>query len=443
MSKTYKSEELDELRALFEKNVVPFIEANKDLRVQEKWHTGKAMWHWMIDQGMVSERLHIAGDENHDDPKAPPEGHPLWRIAFRRKVRKDPRLDYMMVGARKGPQVKFGSGPVEVAQQSSVDEPSVNDDEVEANLDDVGEPSTITEQHAKLALNFLLKHVLQQRDGVMPKITYLELAGEIGRVNKHGLPWARGMGRILFKITQWLDDLKNPWPEEIPYLTTVVVAGTGKNKGLPGIGVAGKWRGYDSLSRIQKEEMVNNEYDRILNFGSRWAAVADMLGLEGIEMPELPPGGSISGKRGGGESPAHEALKLHVLANPQLVGAEADSFGKDEADLLSGDIIDVLFRSKTHWVGVEVKSRTSDKNFDDYRRGVFQAIKYQAVLKAQAKYEFPNDTIAVKVYLVLETNMPAEYMALVEQHEVNVIAQVVPTPVVHENNSVPVVPMKA
>ena len=426
MSKTYKIEELDELKTLFEKNVVPFIEANKDLRVKEKWHTGKAMWHWMIDQGIVSERLHNAGDEYHDDPKAPPEGHPLWRIAFRKKVREDPRLDYMMVGARKGPQSKLSSKPGEVAQQVSVEEKFSNDDELEAYLDDLSEPSNITEQHAKLALSFLLKHVLEQRDGVIPKITYLELAREIGRLKKHGLPWARGMGRVLFKVTQWLDDLNNPWPEEIPYLTTIVVAGTGKNKGLPGVGVAGKWKGYDSLSRIQKEEMVNNEYDRILNFGSRWAAVANMLGFDPVQLPELPPGGSISGKCGGGESPAHEALKLHVLANPQIVGAPLDSLGKEESDLLSGDVIDVLFRSKNQWVGVEVKSRTSDKNFDDYRRGVFQAIKYLAVLEAQAKYEYPHEVIDVKVYLVLESSMPPEYMPLVEQHNVNVIAQVVP-----------------
>ncbi|MDO8455391.1 MAG: hypothetical protein Q7T07_00555 [Burkholderiaceae bacterium] len=84
---------------------------------------------------------------------------------------------------------------------------------------------------------------------------------------------------------------------------------------------------------------------------------------------------------------------LVVLANPHLVGASGDSIGTVEADLLSGDAIDVLFKSETHWVGVEVKSRTSDKNELDYRRGIFQAIKYQVVLEAQAKYERPNDSI--------------------------------------------------
>ncbi len=120
------------------------------------------------------------------------------------------------------------------------------------------------------------------------------------------------------------------------------------------------------------------------------------------------------------------ALKLYVLSNPQLVGASADSIGKDEADLLSGDAIDVLFKSETHWVGVEVKSRTSDKNELDYRRGIFQVIKYQAVLEAQAKYERPHEDIDVKVYLVLETDMPKVFKRLAAEHKVKFKSGIVP-----------------
>lgn len=300
------------------------------------------------------------------------------------------------------------------------------DDLDEGNLDVDGEQPTITEQHAAAALPFLVEHVLKQRDGVMQKLTYVEVAEKIGRLNRHGKPWARGMGRVLGKITESIDRLKNPWPEAIPYLTTIVVDSTGSNKGLPGLGVAGKWRGYDLLSRSEKEAKVMGEYDKILSFGSRWLEVLSRLGVESPTLPVLPPAGSIGGRYGGGESPAHKALKLYLLSNPQLVGASADSIGKDEADLLSGDAIDVLFKSETHWVGVEVKSRTSDKNELDYRRGIFQAIKYQAVLEAQARYERPNEAIDVKVYLVLETDMPKVYRRLVSDHRVNVKSGVVP-----------------
>jgi hypothetical protein len=300
------------------------------------------------------------------------------------------------------------------------------DDLDEGNLDVDGEPSSITEQHAAAALPFLVEHVLKQRDGVMDKLTYVEVAEKIGRLNRHGKPWARGMGRVLGKITENIDRLKSPWPEVIPYLTTIVVDSTGSNKGLPGVGVAGKWKGYDLLSRSEKESKVMGEYDRILDFGSRWLEVLALLGIKLPASPELPPAGSNGGRYGGGESPAHMALKLYVLSNPQLVGASADSIGKDEADLLSGDAIDVLFKSETHWVGVEVKSRTSDKNELDYRRGIFQVIKYQAVLEAQAKYERPHEDIDVKVYLVLETDMPKVFKRLAAEHKVKFKSGIVP-----------------
>ncbi|MDQ0572611.1 hypothetical protein QFZ42_004445 [Variovorax paradoxus] len=300
------------------------------------------------------------------------------------------------------------------------------DDLGEGTLEAEGEVPSITEQHAGLALPVLVEHVLKQRDGVMNRLTYEEVAARIGRLNKHGKPAALGMGGVLGKVTERLDRLKNPWPEAIPYLTTVVVDGTGPNKGLPGVGIAGKWKGYDSLTRSEKESMVMGEYDRILDFGSRWLDVLALLGVEDPVGPELPPVGGRGGRYGGGESPQHKALKLYVLANPHLVGASADSVGQDEADLLSGDVIDVLFKSETQWVGVEVKSRISDKNELDYRRGIFQVVKYQAVLEAQAKYERPNDDVDVKVYLVLETDMPRVFLELVAEHGVNLKSRVVP-----------------
>lgn len=419
---SYKPENLSALKALFFKHLDAFVEANNDVRVDKKWQTGEAMWDWMILQGLVPNLLRIAGDEIHHDHKTKAKGHPLWRFAFRRTLRADARLEHMMVGANSGPRTN-GTPLLNDFEGTDAEE---DDDENEANLEVVGESPSITEQHAKVAASVLLRHVLDQEDGVMEPLTYLQVARAIGRHNKHGVPWARGMGRVLGKITEWIDALQYAFPEQIPYLTTIVVAGSGTNSGLPGVGIAGKWKGYDTYTRIQKEMMVDKEYDHILNFGSRWETVGELLGLEGFRTPELTPTVQIFRRRGGGESPAHKALKLHVLANPQLVGASSEFDGVAEADLLSGDAIDVLFRSKTQWVGVEVKSRTSDKNWHDYRRGIFQAIKYQAVLEAQAKYENPLNNIEVKVLLVLESSMPLKLKKLVKQHNINVISKVVP-----------------
>ena len=51
-----------------------------------------------------------------------------------------------------------------------------------------------------------------------------------------------------------------------------------------------------------------------------------------------------------------------------------------EKTLPSGDAIDVFFENSQHWVGVEVKSKIS--NEFDILRGLYQCVKYQAVMES-------------------------------------------------------------
>jgi hypothetical protein len=111
------------------------------------------------------------------------------------------------------------------------------------------------------------------------------------------------------------------------------------------------------------------------------------------------------GKRfsGEGESPEHQALKLFVKDRPELVGlASRFAPGLVEKLLFSGDRPDVFFSYKKSWVAVEVKSRIS--NDDDLNRGLFQCVKYSAVLRAEQleKGDVPN----ASAYLVYEGNFP-------------------------------------
>lgn len=138
-------------------------------------------------------------------------------------------------------------------------------------------------------------------------------------------------------------------------------------------------------------------------------------------------GGGESGGWAGGESDAHKALKEYVLNNPQIVGADAAWQGWPEYPLLSGDQIDVFFRGEDEWVGVEVKSSTSEGNFEDYRRGLFQVVKYKAVLNAQAKIDRPFNPPKVRVYLVLEGKLPLELRETMRMLEVSVMMDIVPT----------------
>lgn len=83
---------------------------------------------------------------------------------------------------------------------------------------------------------------------------------------------------------------------------------------------------------------------------------------------------------GGGEGEAHKQLKLLAAQNPAFFGAPDNAEGEVEFALPSGDSIDLVFRCSKRWVAVEIKSIISGDA--DLLRGLFQCIKYEAVLRA-------------------------------------------------------------
>jgi hypothetical protein len=102
------------------------------------------------------------------------------------------------------------------------------------------------------------------------------------------------------------------------------------------------------------------------------------------------------------ESDAHRALKKHVAAHPELVGLPRTAKATMEKTLGSGDRADVYFVAGNKFVIVEVKSTISPEG--DICKGVFQCVKYKALLRAHQKLKkvVPNgDAI-----LVLGREMP-------------------------------------
>ena len=83
-----------------------------------------------------------------------------------------------------------------------------------------------------------------------------------------------------------------------------------------------------------------------------------------------------------------------------------------EYTLLSGDRLDVYFQLKDGTqVAVEVKSEISDDA--DILRGIYQCVKYDAVLKAERCVHCgKGDNYPVKVILVLEREMPMEKISV-------------------------------
>ena len=112
--------------------------------------------------------------------------------------------------------------------------------------------------------------------------------------------------------------------------------------------------------------------------------------------------GTRIGGKDSEESPAHKELKEYVADNPGLLNLPDDAKVDIEFVFGSMDKVDVLFQTEREWVGVEVKSRVSHD--DDIRRGLFQCVKYEALMKAELKVLGKVST--VRVFLVLEQELP-------------------------------------
>ena len=82
--------------------------------------------------------------------------------------------------------------------------------------------------------------------------------------------------------------------------------------------------------------------------------------------------------------PEHKRLKEAVSVNPQSIGLPNSlSPGKVEASLYSGDSLDVLFSDSNRRIAVEVKGASAPVG--EVIRGLFQCVKYEAVLDAEAR----------------------------------------------------------
>lgn len=82
-----------------------------------------------------------------------------------------------------------------------------------------------------------------------------------------------------------------------------------------------------------------------------------------------------------------------------------------ELRLLSGDEVDVALADDKRFVLVEVKSIRS--GWDDMQRGIYQCVKYRAVMQAQM--DVAGDVAEIEAVLVTEAKLPADLAALAKR----------------------------
>ena len=164
-----------------------------------------------------------------------------------------------------------------------------------------------------------------------------------------------------------------------------------------------RWRA--ACDEIATDVYAFKDWERIYRkaFGERLPAATSPRGTEhdGINHTRK------------GEGPNHKALRLWVRDNPGRVRRGYADFETDtEVILDSADRVDVVYYGSTSTVVIEVKSIDSDDA--DLRRGVFQCIKYRAVMEAMDMRSKPQ----VVPVLVTQRPLPGDLAHLVGRHDI-------------------------
>ncbi|MBP7687962.1 MAG: hypothetical protein KA765_08645 [Thermoflexales bacterium] len=273
------------------------------------------------------------------------------------------------------------------------------------------EGEKLYQKRARKALPLLVRQALANQP-----IFYSDLADELE------MPNPRNLNYVLGSIGQTLQEISVEWKDEIPPINCLVI---NKNTGLPGEGIG--WfitdkSSFAKLPRKQQRAVIDMELHKIYAY-PRWRDVLKYLDLEYKENRDYSPLLNAVSKQhhSSGESPYHKRFKELVSKKPQILGLpKSVGIGELEKDLPSGDIADVLFVHGKDWIIAEVKSRISDTA--DIYRGLYQCVKYQAVVEAyQIEKGFQP---SCRVVLVLENEFPVELIELKNLLGIEVIEKV-------------------
>lgn len=260
----------------------------------------------------------------------------------------------------------------------------------------IDENGSLYQRRALEALPILVRQAIAGQT-----IYYSDIAAELE------MPNARNMNFVLGAVGSSMLQLGVAWGEAVPPIQALVV---NKTTELPGEGFsefAPDPAGFRAATHAAKRRMVQGMLAHVFSY-SRWGAVLSHFGIQPPPPPDLSTLLPLDARRrlgSGGESDAHRALKERIAAEPTVVGLAATGFTAHiEYVFPSADAVDILFQGNDQRVAVEVKSRISDSG--DLLRGLFQCIKYRALLDAEASVEQRSPD--GRVLLALEGTLPVD-----------------------------------
>ena len=231
--------------------------------------------------------------------------------------------------------------------------------------------------------------------------TYGDLAHAIGKSK------FTGIGYALYAVQEVLNTLSvESGREDIPTLNSLC-----KNAKtmLPSEGFEFVSPKYNELDENGKSVFVEGLDSKALNY-PHWDWVLDQLGLQPSKIITEQELEAISLYGGGGEGKEHKAIKEYVYKHPESLGITGVTRKETEHPLPSGDRLDVYFETSDCRYAIEVKPFNSPD--DDITRGIFQCVKYKAVMEAIRKIGY--DKYAVKTLLVTASGLSERNKKLAE-----------------------------
>jgi hypothetical protein len=264
-------------------------------------------------------------------------------------------------------------------------------------IDAAGE---LYQRRALLALPVLVRQAWAGRS-----IYYGEIARELG------MPNPRNMNYVLGSVGTSLQILSAKWNERIPPLQVLAI---NVSAGLPGEGFAEFTSDPDAFKRAplyQRRRTIDALTAQVRAY-PRWRDVLTQFGAKppaASQLDVLLPVSERVQLGGQGESEAHREFKLFVAKHPELVKVAGLTLPASiEYCFPSSDTVDVLFTTPTALVAVEVKSRLSSDA--DVLRGIFQCVKYRALLDAVVVVE--QREVATRAVLALQGELPASLLVI-------------------------------
>lgn len=230
----------------------------------------------------------------------------------------------------------------------------------------------------------------------------------------HALGYSRysGIGEQLGNVEKVLVKLREVTDEDIPTLNALV-----QKNGIPSAGFKFVRSFYNSLTLPEKKSLVAGLNARAVNY-TKWNWVLDQLGLQPTKIFTEKELEQLGTHYGGGEGEEHKALKKYICQHPECLNYKDVVFAETEHPLPSGDSLDVYFElSDGKHVAIEVKPSIAP--YQDICRGVFQCVKYNAVMDALRKIECKG--YEIEVLLVTAGKFSSQNKVLAEELDVKYV----------------------